>query len=238
MKKYLIGCLFLIMNSVLSCKQETKNSIYPSNDLVIEHHNDWAIKQYPKRIKEFKNDPLQKGDIVLLGDSITEGGNDWSEKLGVANAKNRGISGDITYGVLQRLEEIIESKPEKVFVLIGVNDLFNYIANEGIPSVNYVESNIIEICIQIRKRSPKTVVYLQSLLPTATAQVNKEILKVNTTIKKNEALGLYQVIDLHASFINNKGFLKEAFTYDGLHLNDKGYEVWVNVLKSYLETSN
>ncbi len=234
MKKYLIGCLFLIMNSTLSCEQEIKKPLYPSENLVIEHHNDWAIKQYPKRIKEFRNDPLQKGDIVLLGDSITEGGNDWSEKLDVTNVKNRGISGDITYGVLQRLEEIIESKPQKVFVLIGVNDLFNYVAHEGIPSVEYVENNIIKICKQIRKRSPKTTVYLQSLLPTATAEVNKEILKVNTTIKKSEALGLYQVIDLYASFVNKKGFLKEAFTYDGLHLNEKGYEVWVGVLKLFL----
>ncbi|WP_010182491.1 GDSL-type esterase/lipase family protein [Aquimarina agarilytica] len=234
MKKYLIGCLFLIMNSTLSCKQEIKKPLYPSENLVIEYHNDWAIKQYPKRIKEFKTDPLQNGDIVLLGDSITEGGGDWSEKLGVSNVKNRGISGDITDGVLQRLEEIIASKPNKVFVLIGVNDLLNYKANEGISSVEYIENNILKICKQIRERSPKTIIYLQTILPTAKAQIKAEILRVNKTLKTNETSGDYQVIDLYASFVNSTGFLKEAFTYDGLHLNDKGYALWVNVLKSYL----
>ena len=37
---------------------------------------------------------------------------------------NRGISGDFTNGVLARLEEITHYKPKAIFLLIGVNDLF------------------------------------------------------------------------------------------------------------------
>ena len=46
-------------------------------------------------------------------------------KLGIENVRNRGISGDVTDGVLLRLGELIKYKPTSIFIMIGINDLFN-----------------------------------------------------------------------------------------------------------------
>ena len=62
-------------------------------------------------------------EIVFIGNSITEGGKNWSEKFNIPNIRNRGIGGDVTDGVLERLGEIIFFKPKAVFILIGINDL-------------------------------------------------------------------------------------------------------------------
>lgn len=62
-------------------------------------------------------------DVVMLGDSLTEGGGDWRELFPVFLVKNRGISGDTTEGVLGRLDEVIGRKPQVVAVLIGINDV-------------------------------------------------------------------------------------------------------------------
>lgn len=48
------------------------------------------------------------------------------------HVKNRGITGDITAGVIHRLDEIANRKPAKVFLLIGVNDLARNVTTDSI----------------------------------------------------------------------------------------------------------
>jgi lysophospholipase L1-like esterase len=66
--------------------------------------------------------------------------------------------------------------------------------------------------------------------------MNKNILKVNTILKQQKGKRNYILIDLNASFTNEKGFLKEEFTYDGVHLNEKGYNHWVEILKPIISS--
>ena len=54
---------------------------------------------------------------------------------------------------------------------------------------------------------------------------------INKIIIENQEKELYSVIDLYSIFVNNKGQLKNDLTYDGLHLNKKGYEVWSKFIK-------
>lgn len=77
---------------------------------------------YYQRATLFETLPTSKSDIIFLGNSITNGG-EWAELLGNPHAKNRGISGDTTQGVLDRLSTITKGKPSKIFLLIGTNDL-------------------------------------------------------------------------------------------------------------------
>src|SRR5687768_11746755 len=76
---------------------------------------------YNLKVEQFRsyND---KEAIVFLGNSITAG-TDWSELLQMENVRNRGISSDITFGVIERLDEVTSGNPKKVFVLIGINDI-------------------------------------------------------------------------------------------------------------------
>lgn len=87
---------------------------------------------YDQRATLFEVLPTSKKDIIFLGNSITNGG-EWAELLGNPHVKNRGISGDRTDGVLDRLHVITKGKPAKIFLLIGINDLSAAAASRKSP---------------------------------------------------------------------------------------------------------
>ena len=99
-------------------------TLYPNINTKIKYQQDWQKDFYYKKLSEFEVSPIGFNKIVFLGNSITQGLLRHTDKLLGNNIVNRGISGDHTDGVLARLEEIIHYKPKAVFLLIGVNDLF------------------------------------------------------------------------------------------------------------------
>ena len=59
--------LLTIIFFISSCTNNNSvDHLYPSEDLVIENHDDWGAENYKKLIKEFKSSPLNYGDIVFL----------------------------------------------------------------------------------------------------------------------------------------------------------------------------
>ena len=169
----------------------------------------------------FEVAPIQEGAIVFLGDSLTDYCN-WEELFQNSKIINRGINGDKINGVMQRLNSIVATKPSKIFLLIGINDL-----DEEKP-INEVVSAYTILVSQIKENQPETKLFLQSLLPTD----NRERLKNHKIIQFNEQIkaiaqdfGL-NYIDLFTPFANEANKLNPTFTFDGLHLNGKGYLVW------------
>ena len=193
---------------------------------------------YPLRVEQFKAYPNSSKDIIFFGNSITAGV-DWMELLGNPNARNRGISGDITFGVLERLNEVTEGKPAKVFILIGINDI-----SRNIPD-SLILQNYQRIIQRIRKGSPTTKIYFQSLLPVNNEftqfknHYNKDqhILYINDQLKKMAAEEKIVLIDLYSHFLDADQKLDKKYTADGLHLNAAGYKLWAEILKTgkYLE---
>jgi lysophospholipase L1-like esterase len=121
-------------------------------------------------------------------------------------------------------------------LLIGINDLYNNTIEK--PSVSYIANNIIDIAKKIKSSSSNTKVYIQTLLPISKQKsfkyydlYNQNIKKINKIIIENQQQGLYTVIDLHSLFVDNKGQLINDLTYDGLHLNERGYVIWSNFIK-------
>lgn len=186
------------------------------------------------RIKweQFKSYPDSKSDIVFLGNSITAG-TDWNELLGMTNCRNRGISGDISFGVLERLSEVTDGKPAKIFILIGINDI-----QHNIPD-SVILGNYRRIIRQIKAASPATKIYFHTLMPVNNEftqfknHYNKDehIQAVNTGLKKMGAEEKITIIDLHPHFLDAQQKLDKRYTMDGLHLNAEGYKVWAGVLK-------
>ena len=143
------------------------------------------------------------GDIVFIGNSITELGGDWGKRLDCSSVKNRGISGDVTEGVLKRLGEITYVKPKKIFLKIGINDLFQ---DELTPE--YVASNIKSIVDKIHLESPDTKIYVQTILPTSNnTSLKAKIAATNTIIKNSIPSIYYQVIDLHSLFADTNDLI-------------------------------
>ncbi|WP_222439157.1 GDSL-type esterase/lipase family protein [Echinicola salinicaeni] len=246
-KSKLLICLICLLGSCGTSKKTVDiQKLYPTEEIVTPYHNEWTVGHYQARIRNFKENPLDFGDIVFIGNSITEQGKNWSEKFGLKHIKNRGISGDVTDGVLARLKEIIHYRPKAVFLLIGINDLSNYhqkdesrsniVYHTKIPSPEYIGNNIIKIAQQIHKGSPKTKIYIQTVLPNARPDLKASINLVNSIIKENEAKEYYRVIDLHSFFVDQNGLMKSELTNDGTHLNEMGYKVWVAAEKDILNT--
>src|SRR5277367_6465230 len=82
----------------------------------------YAKKHYAKRVALFKSEPVKKGRIIFLGNSIMEFGN-WQKLLNDSTIINRGIAADNTFGVLDRLDDVIIRQPSKLFIKIGINDI-------------------------------------------------------------------------------------------------------------------
>jgi lysophospholipase L1-like esterase len=190
--------------------------------------NNWAL-----RVGQFISYPHSSKDIVFLGNSITAGV-EWRELLGMENLKNRGISGDITFGILERLQEVIDGKPAKIFILIGINDISRNIPDEVILD------NYRKMISRIQTGSPSTKIYFHTLMPVNNEftqfknHYNKDmhIAYVNSELRKIGAQTRITVIDLHAAFLNAEGKLDKKYTIDGLHINADGYKVWAELLRS------
>lgn len=193
---------------------------------------------YQLKVDLFRSYPDSPKDIVFLGNSITAGV-DWMELLGRTDVRNRGISGDITFGVLERLSEVTEGKPAKVFILIGINDI-----SRNVPD-SFIIDNYRKIIQRIKTESPKTKIYFHTLMPVNNEftqfknHYNKDehILYVNEELKKLAAKEKITVIDMHPHFLNADKKLDKRYTNDGLHLTAAGYKVWADILKKgrYLE---
>ena len=134
-------------------------NIYPDSKIIISYQEDWQKELYIKRIAQFKNRPIGFKKIVFLGNSLIEGGGDWNKRFGVDNIINRGISGDITEGVLSRLDEIIYYKPTAIFLLIGINDIFDNHPNRKNKISSQVAENIIQIAENIYAKSKNTKIF-------------------------------------------------------------------------------
>ena len=191
---------------------------------------------YYQRVSIFEKLPIHSSDIVFLGNSITNFG-EWSELFNNIHVKNRGISGDRTEGVYARMDAILTGKPRKIFLMIGVNDL------EHGASPDSTVNGIIRIVDIITSKSPKTTLYIQSILPV-NDQFGKfpkhtdkgaAIIEINNKLKhlcKNRKL---TYIDLYGSFKNKEDEkLNPKYTNDGLHLMGEGYQLWAGLILSLI----
>ncbi|QDW24935.1 sialate O-acetylesterase [Pedobacter sp. KBS0701] len=198
---------------------------------VVKWDSTYRPGKYIEQVAKFKADPKSKKDIIFLGNSITAG-TDWAKLLALPQAKNRGISGDITFGVLERLQDVIDGKPAKVFILIGINDI-----SRNIPD-SVILRNYKTIIARIRKGSKKTKIYFNTLLPVNAAfdkfknhyGKDEHILWLNDEIRKFETKNV-RVVDLYPNFTDQNKHLRAELTKDGLHLIPAGYQVWADFLK-------
>lgn len=182
------------------------------------------------RVDLFQRLPNPDGEVVFLGDSITDG-SEWKELVGLPQVTNRGISGDTAWGVLARIEEVTDGDPAKIFLLIGTNDLAH---GESVADVN---AKIAEILETIGKQAPDARVYLQSVLPVYgedSERKNKRIRTLNTRLTDLDTLQHVTYVDIATPMQNEEGELRSEVSTDGLHLNGKGYYLWYSVIRKYL----
>ena len=199
--------------------------VYDTIPFIPEYHQ--------KRLVLFSHESTAKGAYIFLGNSITEFGN-WRKLVGDSSVVNRGIAGDVTFGVLKRLDDVIARTPSKLFIEVGINDVA-----KGIPA-GVIAKNIATIALRVHAGSPKTILFVYSLLPvneTAKAEYPEvyekkgDITRVNKYLEENARHAGYRYVNLYPLFSDNTGSLKAEYSVDGLHLNETGYRLWAGLMK-------
>lgn len=187
---------------------------------------------YDSRVAYFNQLPAVKKAVLFWGDSITDWG-DWAEFLQNTKAINRGIAGDNTYGLRGRIDEILRHQPAKLFILIGTNDI-----NKKIP-VPYIVDNYKKIISEVKLRSPRTRLYVQSVFPINNQLIgrqyyigtNEQIVELNKALQAMAAEMEVRYVDIYPDLLDAQRQLDARYTYDGLHLSGLGYQAWVRSLK-------
>lgn len=190
------------------------------------------------------NGLVKPQQVVLLGDSITEEF-PAHEMLPDIGLYNRGISGNDTYDILNRLEQhIYPLQPGKLFLLIGVNDLAKY--PNDTPQM--VSLRIEEILDKLAANLPKCKLHLISVYPvnkSSDAKIdqvmlsfsdNQRIVALNGYLRQLAQQKNLPYLDIHPQLLNAEGELDLVYTREGLHLTVEGYQVVVQALRPYLSS--
>lgn len=155
------------------------------------------------------------------------------------NWLNQGISGEVSNGLLQRLDFFDRTQPDMILVMVGINDLIRGLEDQEILT------NYRQIISYLRRKHPQAEIVIQSILPHGaggtTWEGKEKLLAIpNSRIRKlNQELNNIAIkkgaryLNLHPLFTDQQGNLRSNFTTDGLHLSPPGYLVWRTALQMY-----
>ena len=200
-----------------------------------QERKEYDTDHYRDRMAYFERNPIGENKVVFLGNSLTEGGQ-WDKYFPEAAPVNRGISGDNTEGMLNRIDEIAISHPSKLFILAGINDISQNVPNKQITK------HYRYIIQRVKEESPETVIYIQSLLPVNNdfgrykrlIGKEKQIGKLNKELKKLASKEKIVFVNINPLYMDKDGKLDAQYTNDGLHLTESAYNIWVNELQKYI----
>ena len=190
---------------------------------------------YARRATLFDLLPVYSSDIIMLGNSLTDGA-EWNELFDNCHVKNRGIVGDIIPGFFERLEPILKGQPRKIFIMGGVNDISHGVSADSIVSA------MTQVVTTIQARCPKTEIYVQSMLPFNNDVRLWKLLKGREQVVVDGNKGLESMcqrlgvtfINLYPLFVGEDGKMKPEYTNDGLHLMGGAYLIWRDALLPYI----
>jgi lysophospholipase L1-like esterase len=199
---------------------------------------DWpALGRYREANATLTPAAKDENRVVFMGDSITDLWDD-PKYGGFFPGKpyvNRGISGQTTPQMLLRFRpDVIALKPKVVVILAGTNDIAG---NTGPMTLASIEDNLASMAELARAHGIRVV--LASLLPISDYEKNREgkpvirstqrppdqIKALNEWMKKYAAENGLTYLDYYSATVDDKGFLKDELSEDGLHPNGKGYVV-------------
>ncbi len=170
-----------------------------------------------------------RAKTVFLGGSQTAG---WKYSGEFKDVVNKAAVSNTTAKILKGLGPVVAQKPEKIFILEGINELWS--PNPAILA------RYREILRRINQGSPKTLVFVQSVLPVVNRAdlSNDKIRELNAGLKTLCAeMHNCVYVDLFTHFAVN-GALNESLTTDGVHLRPDGYKLWHSLIEKLVTLPN
>jgi lysophospholipase L1-like esterase len=202
---------------------------------------DWmSIAEWERRRQKLLAIPRaerERAQLVLIGDSITEGWDDaiWNEHFARYGALRLGIGGDTTANVLYRIEqgELEHVDPRAVVLLIGTNDL----GNDG-ATPEQTAAGIRAIVETLGRRWPGAHIVLLAVLPREqqpTAEGRRDVEATNRLLTDLDRQPNVQLVDLSAQLLEADGTISPAIMADFLHPTPLGYQRIATALDPILE---
>lgn len=200
---------------------------------------DWnQLGRYYEDNKRLQAQPAQKGRVVFLGDSITDG---WklAQYFPGKPYVNRGIGGQTTPQMLVRMyPDVISLHPAAVIILAGINDIGG---ETGPETAEMVENNFRAMSELADKHGIKVILGL--ITPVSDYTQNKmtvhrppkDILKLNAWLRSYAAEIHAEIADYYTPLVDSAGMLKEGYSEDGAHPNDRGYALMAPVAEAAIE---
>jgi lysophospholipase L1-like esterase len=199
---------------------------------------DWAaLARYRDDNRKVTAPAKKEKRVVFIGDSITDSWDDpkYGRFFQGRPYVNRGISGQTTPQMLIRFRpDVIALKPDIVVILAGTNDIAG---NTGPMALQATQDNLASMAELARLHRIRVV--LSSLLPVSdyentadgqprnqtTRRPPEKIKALNEWMRNYAAEHKVTYLDYYSAMVDDKGFLKDELSNDGLHPNDKGYQV-------------
>ena len=199
---------------------------------------DWpALARYREANTKIAPPAKDEQRVVFMGDSITDL---WDEPRfgGFFPGKpyiDRGISGQTTPQMLIRFRpDVLALRPRAVVILAGTNDIAG---NTGPATLEAIEDNLASMAELARAHGIRVV--LASVLPVSDYDKTRDgraiirteqrppaqIKALNEWLKKYAADNGATYLDYYSTLADDRGFLQDELSDDGLHPNAKGYAV-------------
>ncbi len=198
--------------------------------------NDRFRKTWNDRRTQFASQAnADKNAVVFFGDSITQG---WGSKLATSftdmKVANRGIGGDTTRGMLNRLQvDVLSLDPTGLVLLMGTNDL------EENAEPQAIAHNVRDILAAVEEHDNDLPIVLCLVMPSNESKhrPSAKIKQLNQLYSNLAKLHpQVMLLDTWSLFAGADGDAKSEDFPDLLHPNDSGYSKWAAALQPAFAT--
>lgn len=214
-----ILCIFLFLVMLLCGCNDKEDEI----NRLVQEYRESKLSMYEKENAMYDDYEV---DVAFLGDSLTDG-YDLKKHYPDFLVVNRGIGGDTTFGLEERIDvSLYDLKPKIAVMLIGANNM------------DTMFENYEELLKGFKENVPNTKIVLLSLTSMSGEWGRKNQLAAYNNVKIKLLAKEYgfEYIDLYSSLFNiEAGEIYAEYTTDGGHLTELGYEVLTQQITPVIE---
>lgn len=213
---------------------------------VLQANMDWklahmhlsAYSNFASAITEFetedKEQPTKPGGVVFVGSSSIRMWKTLKQDFPNTNTVHRGFGGSQMVDCIMYVDQLVtRHKPRKVVVYEGDNDV------GGGKSAERVLKDFKTLVGLIHDRVPDAEIGFIAIKPSrARWKLWPEMAKANKLVKKLcETSDKLQYLDIATPMLDENGGQPAAdwFIADGLHMRPKGYALWTQVIRPWVD---
>lgn len=189
----------------------------------VQNYYNTKVEQYAIENEQYADYEV---DVAFLGDSLTDG-YDLKSYYPQYVTANRGIGGDTTHGLENRLDvSVLQLKPKVAVMLIGANNFHTMFENYE------------RILQSFKENLPDTKVVLLSLtsMGDSWAKNNQLAAFNNVKIKALAEKYGFSYVDLYTPLLDlDTNEIRPEYTTDGGHFTAEGYVVLTNTITPVLK---